>query len=86
MATKTNIRIGNNEFLLHIRKNYNCNVINPQLGKLVWIWIREHDENALQIQKDRPCELGDEFDALDGMGIPRKATQFEFNRNLLPEL
>lgn len=78
--------MGNDEFILYIRKNYNCNVSNPQLGKLIWIWIREHDENALQIQKDRPCEWGDKFDTLDGMGLPKTATQFEFDRSLLPEL
>jgi hypothetical protein len=80
------ITMGNDEFILYIRKNYNCSITNPQLGKLIWIWIREQDANAQQIMKDQPCKWGDEFDTSEGTGLPKTATQFAFDRALLPEL
>lgn len=60
------ITMGNDEFILYIRKNYNCNVSNPQLGKLIWVWIRYHDSNAQQTEKDKACKWGDRFDNING--------------------
>lgn len=78
--------MGNDEFILYIRKNYNCSLRNPQLGKLIWIWIKEHDSNAQQTKEDDTCKWGDTFDNANGTGLPKTATQFEFDRNLLPQL
>ena len=80
------ITMGNDEFILYIRKNYNCSITNSQLGKLIWIWIREHDANPQQIMKDQSCKWGDGFDTCEGTGLPKTATQFEFDRSLLPKL
>ena len=81
------IIMGNDEFILYIRKNYrNCSTVNSQLGKKIWIWITEHDANSKQIFEDQESEWGSDFDNNQGTGLPKTATQFEFNRDLLPDL
>jgi len=50
------ITMGNDEFILYIRKQYpNCQLNTKDLGRFIWVWILEHDFNARQVEEDMPC-------------------------------
>ena len=79
------IQMGNEEFILYIRKNHpDCETVNKQLGKRVWQWLRDHDETAGKVGNGEavPCLWGEDVAA----GLPRSATQFHFDRSVLPAL
>ena len=76
------IRMGNDEFILYIRKQYECRENNKELGKKIWSIILQLDLDARQVMEDEPCCWGDE----QPNGLPKTATQFEFNREILPAL
>ena len=79
------IKMGNDEFILYIRKNYNCTLTNNQLGKKIWLWLDEQNVNAKQIG-EQDCIWGKDIENKEGLGLPKTATQFEFKRSLLPKL
>ena len=82
--------MGNDEFILYIRKNYNCSLTNDRIGRLVWKWIRENSKGISKekdIVKHVPCLWqGARIRKTYGMGLPRTASQMTFNRKLLPKL
>ena len=81
------IRMGNDEFILYIRKNNKtCRINNKELGKEIWKWISNEDSSAKEIQEDMPCLWGDNTPNTDPEILPKTATQFEFKRILLPKL
>jgi hypothetical protein len=81
----TVIKMGNDEFILYIRKNYpDCKISNDQLGKQIWIWLR--DKGASKILEDEVCFWETSGASVDANLLPKTATQFEFERRLLPEL
>jgi transcriptional regulator with XRE-family HTH domain len=85
----TSISMGNDEFILYIRKNYpDCATSNDQLGKRIWEWIRERDATAGKAGKEEavPCFWGDSAANIGETKLPQKATQFHFERSLLPSL
>jgi|ERR1700679_2296547 transcriptional regulator with XRE-family HTH domain len=85
----TSISMGNDEFILYIRKNYpNCTTTNDQLGKRIWVWIKDRDESAGKANKEEavPCFWGDSAANIGETKLPQKATQFYFERSLLPSL
>lgn len=79
--------MGNDEFILYIRKKATkCSLSNDQLGKMIWIWIFAEDNNAKQVEDDRPCLWGKSANNIDAKALPITATQFEFKRSILPGL
>ncbi len=87
MSTK--IKMGNDEFILYIRKNHEkCSTSNDRLGRLIWEWIKEHDVTAEQLNNGNSelCFWGVTAANIDETKLPKTATQFQFERNLLPEL
>lgn len=81
--------MGNDEFILYIRKQHpNCQISTKDLGRYIWEWIIEHDHNAKQVEEDLPCLWTTNNGAknIDDMKLPKTARQFEFDRNVLPEL
>lgn len=85
MSTK--IQMGNDEFILYIRKtSKNCNLVNNDLGKKIWEWILSKDDTAIEVRKDEPCLWGDDTPNTGPKKLPKTASQFEFNRALLPDL
>jgi transcriptional regulator with XRE-family HTH domain len=85
----TRINMGNDEFILYIRKNRpNCTTGNDRLGRLIWEWIEKRDGTAKQLNdgKSMPCSWNDTGAHIGETKLPKTATQFEFERNLLPEL
>jgi transcriptional regulator with XRE-family HTH domain len=85
----TRIKMGNDEFILYIQKNHtNCTASNDRLGKLIWEWIERRDTTAKQLNdgKSMPCSWTGTDAPIGETKLPKTATQFEFERNLLPEL
>lgn len=85
----TTIRLGNDDFILYVRKNYpECATTNDQLGKRVWLWLQGQDATARKTHEGvpQPCYWGDTGPHVDECRLPQRATQFEFRRELLPGL
>lgn len=77
--------MGNDEFILYIRKtSNNCTIPNDQLGKMIWIWLRER--SAEKTEEDKQCLWGSSAANTDELHLPKTAAQFEFSRELLPDL
>jgi len=85
MSTETCIRMGNDEFILYIRKTYpNCKTTTRQLGKSIWEWLRKNEATKIQEQPQHTYWVKAEKVEIEM--LPEHATQFEFDRSLLPEL
>lgn len=84
MATK--IKMGNDEFILYIRKTSKCSYMNDTLGRLIYEWLKIRDAIKLYNEKAQPCMWGNSALNMDALHLPEHATQFEFDRKLLPEL
>ena len=85
----TSIQMGNDEFILYIRKSHpTCTTTNDQLGKRIWQWLREHDASAVKAGSGdaEACLWGDAGAHIGDTRLPQKATQFRFERELLPAL
>lgn len=85
----TRIKMGNDEFILYIRKNHEaCITSNDRLGRLIWEWIVGRDKNAIQLNEGKsvPCFWADQGAHIGEIKLPKTATQFELERNLLPAL
>ncbi len=87
MKSTSTITMGNDEFILFIRKNNKtCTTDNKVLGRKIWEWILANDPSAKEIQEDMPCLWGDNTPNTNPEILPKTATQFKFQRNLLPVL
>jgi len=79
------IRMGNDEFILYIRKNSkSCSISNNRLGLMIWEWLCKR--GGLKIAEDHPCLWGHDGANIGDLGLPKTAAQFEFEVSLLPEL
>ena len=80
------ITMGNDEFILFIRKIFpQCQQTNAQLGKSIWIWIRDNASGTKTVD-DQPCYWGDQTASVSDTQLPATATQFEFEISALPDL
>lgn len=88
---KKRIRMGNDEFIFHIRKHYKCPLDNPTLGKLFGEWV-EANANGEQLphQYAAPYMLGLPADvripAVSRTNLPKGSVIFEFDLDQLPAL
>jgi hypothetical protein len=81
------IIMGDDEFILHVRKNgFGQKSKNPELGRKIWVWIRARDPGATQIPKIQACRWGDTGLFVSDDDLPKTATQFQFDEAILPEL
>lgn len=81
------IKMGNDEFILYIRKtSKNCSLINNDLGRKIWDWISSNDKSARITVEDEDCLWGKNTPNTGPKNLPKTATQFEFDRAILPEL
>lgn len=81
------IVMGNDEFILYIRKRYpGCKVPNEVLGRKIWVWIRNNDPEATQTKEDDPCYWRETGAFIAEDKLPKTATQFSFRIDILPEL
>jgi hypothetical protein len=82
---KTKISMGNDEFILYIRKWHpECKIITLQLGKKIGSWLEK--KRARKIEEQPKHSYWDKSDKVNKDMLPENATQFEFDRSLLPEL
>ena len=87
MESSSLIKMGNDEFILYIRKtSKTCSITNDDLGKYTWVWLKERGANKTHRGKKQPCLWGKDAANRDKDNLPYTATQFSFNRDLLPEL
>ena len=87
MVSSSIIRMGNDEFILHIRKHFqNCEISNDQLGKTIWQWLRDNDPTAEIVERDEPCQWGNSPEITSETTLPKTAAQFRFSINILPRL
>lgn len=79
------IKMGNDEFILYIRKKTESNThTNENLGRMIWIWL--HDRGAKKSpEQPQPSYWGVSENVCE-YKLPEHATQFIFERVLLPEL
>jgi transcriptional regulator with XRE-family HTH domain len=83
----SDITMGNDEFILYIRKNFpECTVTNDQLGKRVWMWLRDQAAAKAGSGDAVACLWGESATNLGELALPSTATQFSFDRKLLPAL
>jgi len=81
------INMGNDEFILYIRKNFKgCQITNDKLGKIIWLWLRENDSSSEIIERDQPCQWGNSEQITSGTTLPKTATQFRLSIETLPML
>lgn len=82
------IRMGNDEFILYIRKQHpNCKITNEILGKRIWQWLRDKlNSQASKDQEDVPCFWGAEGNFIREDKLPKTAAQFSFEPAVLPDL
>lgn len=83
------ITMGNDEFILYIRKrNSACDKDNDFLGRMIWIWIRNKDNDAVKVVEDQSClwAIDGNLDFISSKRLPKTATQIKFNSILLSEL
>jgi len=79
-----NLIMGNDEFILHIRKKSNRSKYdNDYLGKIIWENIKTLDPDAVIIEKDQKCFWGSEGENINARMLPKTATQFKFNMAIL---
>jgi len=86
------ITMGNDEFILYIRKNnQGCQIPNAQLGKTIWQWLEQNGQSGNDplpqiVERDLPCQWGDSPQITSELSLPKTATQFEFSVDKLPQL
>lgn len=84
MAT---IDMGDDEFILYVRKNgKGIGKGTAELGKSIWVWIKAQDPGAIQTKRSEDCRWGDVGPFVSPDDLPKTATQFRFDRSLLPAL
>lgn len=87
MAANTKINMGNDEFILYIRKKAtNCSISNDDLGKQIWLWLEKRGAVKTFCGKPQACLWGKDAANRDKDMLPYTATQFSFDRNLLLDL
>ena len=79
------ITIGNDELILHIRKNgFGAGKSTARLGRELGEWLTAH--GATMVEPDRPSLWGSAGDFVSADVLPKTATQFRFDVGILPQL
>lgn len=80
--SKLRIQMGNDEFILYIKKIYkSCKTPNQELGQQIWARLEAiPGADAKQEKLNEPCLWPIDND------LPKTAAQFSFNRSVLPKL
>lgn len=82
----TNIQMGNDEFILYIRKTSICKKRNNHLGREIWKWLSKNGAQKLFNENPQPCNWETTGSSIGALKLPQDATQFEFDRAILPAL
>jgi len=79
------IRMGNDELILYLRKNHDSGLTNDQLGRRIWVWLRDNAD-GVKVVEDQPCRWGSVGAFIGERALPKTATQFEFRATAIPDL
>ena len=77
------IKMGNDEFILYVRKHHESKYDTKKLGELICKWLKEH---AGLEEKNIECLWGEQAKNVAPDKLPKKASQFVFDRDYLPAL
>jgi len=85
------IRLGNDDFILFIRKNQKnggkaFETKNNHLGRTIWKFIEEKDLGNKVSDESIPCKWNPIDCNDEGLGLPKTATQFDIDICMLPKL
>lgn len=81
------IQMGNDEFILYIRKNgRGSGKSTAELGQRIWEWLQANSSGATIVAKRQDCRWGDTGPFISSDDLPKTAAQFSFDRALLPHL
>ena len=79
------IRMGNDEFILHLRKRHpTCALRNPDIGQRIAEWLRSNASG--RDLGEEPCRWDPLGAGVGERALPKTAHQFEFRRDGLPDL
>jgi hypothetical protein len=79
--------MGNDEFILYLRKRYPaCNLSTSELGRRIYLQIRQIDPNAQIVEADAPCYWGGSEEFIAENRLPKTAAQISFAPAILPDL
>jgi hypothetical protein len=84
----TTIKLGNDDFILFIRKNQRQGgkaslTKNNQLGSDIWKFIRDNKIGAKVNEDSIPCQWNPIECNDEGFGLPKNATQFNIDTSKL---
>ena len=86
MTVSSTIQMGNDEFILYIRKKKSkCSLTNDQLGKMIWHWLEENAGGEI-VNSNENCHWAISEDKNGALKLPKTAAQIKFNRVQLPQL
>lgn len=85
------IRLGNDDFILFIRKNQKnrgkaSETKNNHLGRRIWKFIEEKNLGTKVSEESIPCKWDPKGCDDEGLGLPKRATQFDIDICMLPKL
>ena len=85
MKISSSIIMGDDEFILYIRKNYpTCDQYNNILARQISEWFKEKDIEPYK--RDVPCTWDIVGETINDRMLPKTSATFKFDRSLLPEL
>ena len=84
MIAPPTIQMGNDEFILYIRKTSDCETHTNILGRQISKWFKKN--NIEPSQRDVTSYWEKIGASIDEKHLPKTAAQFKFNKKLLPEL
>lgn len=83
----SHIDMGNDELILYIRKhNTACIKSTADLGDKIWEWIKRNEPNAIKVAQSQACRWGNTGSFIASDDLPKTASQFRFDRAILPSL
>lgn len=83
----SNIQMGNDEFILYTRKKSSPSTKSTDdLGLRIWTEIQRLDPNARKVHHLQSCIWKNCRSIVSASSLPKTASQFSFNRDVLPRL
>lgn len=82
------IKMGNDEFILYVRKhNKKSKYDTKKLGELICKWLKENTSlEEKNIEYNIECLWGEQANNIAPDKLPKTASQFVFDRDILPAL
>ncbi len=80
------ITMGDDEFILYIRKQHkNCEINTQEFGRQISVWMKKQGLYEPKDKKEELC-LWVGSSNIDGKNLPEYANQYTFDRSWLPKI